>query len=258
MVLVNLNEKRGCVIFLPYSSETSINASTRIESVEVDWYVFWIAATVILMATTPANDTGIKLIAVWEISGFNKEQKMSEKKALAIALIGMVFIFTGCGESLEQEEAKSRALDNNTTTVASCSTDGVFRVRILMLSTTDMSAVCEEMARIMGRNPSVRTLRMLSNTVSAMKIKGDTNGFAVNAYQFMRIVESRGQLNDDSAMMNTFDVVFKIFSGTAGRVTPKDLNILLRTSGPIAKTLSDDGLINIAAMLSSRKIDMGQ
>ena len=79
-----------------------------------------------------------------------------------------------------------------------------------------------------------------------------------NAYQFMRVAENRGQLNDDDLMSATFEVVFKIASGTDGRVMPKDLNIFLSSLGPGARTMSDEGLINSASLLSVMKQDQGQ
>jgi cytochrome c553 len=42
-----------------------------------------------------------------------------------------------------------------------------------------------------------------------------------------------------------------------GRVTPKDINIMLSTMGQSAKKLSDDGIINLAAMLSVQRQDAG-
>jgi hypothetical protein len=40
--------------------------------------------------------------------------------------------------------------------------------------------------------------------------------------------------------------VWKIFSGTDGHATPRDLNIKLRSAGARAHTLSDDELISMA------------
>lgn len=65
------------------------------------------------------------------------------------------------------------------------------------------------------------------------------------------------QLNNEQAMLNTFELVFKIYNGTEGRVTPKDLNILLSNMGNRAQKLSDDGLINLASVLSVQKQDAG-
>lgn len=78
------------------------------------------------------------------------------------------------------------------------------------------------------------------------------------AYQMMNIVEARGQEEDDKAIYDTFNTVAQIFNGTEGHVTPKDLNIFLRSAGPIAKTLSDDGLISMATVIWEDKKDRGE
>jgi hypothetical protein len=78
-----------------------------------------------------------------------------------------------------------------------------------------------------------------------MSIHGFKGSVPDVAYQLMNIVEARGIKNPDR-IMNTFDTVWKIFSGTDGHVTPRDLNIKLRSAGARAHTLSDDELISTA------------
>ena len=77
------------------------------------------------------------------------------------------------------------------------------------------------------------------------------------AYQLMNIVEARRITNPDR-ILATFDTVWKIFDGTDGHVTPSDLNIMLRSSGPMARTLSDDGLISMGAVLWEQKKALGR
>ena len=91
-----------------------------------------------------------------------------------------------------------------------------------------------------------------------MKMEGYPSDLSDNAYQFMRVVQSRGQLNDDSAMNNTFEVIYKVYKGTEKRVTPKDLNIMLSNMGSAATQLSDDGIFNLAALISVNKQDLGE
>jgi hypothetical protein len=173
-------------------------------------------------------------------------------------LIMFALILFGCGETEAQKAARAQTLDNDTAAIASCSYAGVREVSILSLSYADTSAICEKMAISIGRNPSVRALRRLSKAISIMETKGKVNDIADTAYQYMRVVESRGQLSNDQTMMNTINVVFKVYSGSEGRVTPKDLNILLGNIGAGAEKLSDDGIYKPAAMLSVQKQDAGQ
>ena len=179
------------------------------------------------------------------------------EKALVIALAGMMLVLSGCGESEGEKQAKEQALDNVTSAVVSCSSDGVQGVGIATVSLSDTISICEKMARRIGHNPSVKALRELSKAMGVMRIQGYSADLSECAYQFMRIVESRGQLNDDSAMVGTFGVVFKIYNGTEKRVSPQELNMLLSSMGSSAASLSDDGLYRLAAMLSVKKQDRG-
>jgi hypothetical protein len=86
-----------------------------------------------------------------------------------------------------------------------------------------------------------------------MQGDGFSGDLSDNAYQFMRVAEARGQLQDDSAMLNTFDVVFKIYNGSEKRVSPKDLNIVLSDMGGAASKLSDNGIYNVAAVMDTEK-----
>jgi len=177
---------------------------------------------------------------------------------VAGSMITAFFLISACGKSAAQLEAEQRTLDADTTVVSACTFNAVLPISIPMLSGEETAAVCDKMARTLGRNPSVRLLRHLSKAISSMKVQGRGDDTAANAYQFMRVVENRGQLNDEDRMLNTFDVVFKIVGGTDGRVMPKDLNIFLSNLGAGAKTMSDDGLYHSAAMLSVMKQNQGE
>jgi hypothetical protein len=167
-------------------------------------------------------------------------------------------ILSGCGKSSEEMQAQERALDNNSTMLASCGFETVSPVRISTLSGQKTAAICEKMTKTLGKNPSVRLLRQLSKAVSLLPETGRNDDRIGNAYQFMRIAESRGQLENDDAMIATFNVVFKIVSSMDGRVTAKDLNIFLSNLGRGAKTMSDDGLIHGAAVLSVMRQNQGE
>jgi len=90
-----------------------------------------------------------------------------------------------------------------------------------------------------------------------MSIRGVQDAEPEIAYQLMNIVEARGITNPDR-IMSTFDTVWKIFDGTNGHVTPRDLNITLRSSGPAAHALSDNGLISIGALIWEQKKAAGE
>ena len=123
-------------------------------------------------------------------------------------------------------------------------------LRIQVYSWADSATICTLMERTLGRRPSIASLRMLIKVLILMESNGSKDGFKTNAYQIMNIVEARGQQDNESATASTFETVHKIYSGMQGRVSPMELNVILRSMGPRATGLSDDGLINIAALLS--------
>ncbi len=176
---------------------------------------------------------------------------------LSTALSLSLFILSGCGKSAQEVEAQQRALDADEAVVSSCVFDAVLPVSISSMSAQETSQICEKMSKTLGRKPSVRLLRRLSKAVSLLQQSGRESDVLGNAYQFMRIAESRGQLGSDDAMMATFEVVFKIVNSMDGRVTARDLNIYLSNLGRGAKTISDGGLIHSAAVLSVMRQDQG-
>jgi hypothetical protein len=72
----------------------------------------------------------------------------------------------------------------------------------------------------------------------------------------MEIVDARG-LSDPGRMKDTLDIAYKAYVGSNGRVTPKDLNVMLRQSG-LGETISDQGLYGLAAMISVEKRNRGE
>jgi hypothetical protein len=69
----------------------------------------------------------------------------------------------------------------------------------------------------------------------------------------MNVVEARGQVANDKAIDGSLEAIQKIFSGSQGHVTPNDLNVFLMSAGPMARTLSDDGLLRMAAVIWEEK-----
>jgi len=114
--------------------------------------------------------------------------------------------------------------------------------------------MCQTMRASLGRQPSVAEFRYLSKVVEVIRLDGSTEQVNELGYQVMCVVEARG---DASPMHSTFDVVAKVFKGTGGRVTPKDLNVMLRNSGNLAHTMSDESVIYMAAVIWEEKKNAG-
>jgi hypothetical protein len=158
-----------------------------------------------------------------------------------------------------ENRAVAEPLNNDQFTVVSCDWKNISSLKIVdFYSWQETADLCDQMVRRLGHQPTVASLRNLAKTVYALHHSGSKATPKEDAYQLLRIIESRGQQEDVAAMWRTFNMVFKIFNGMEGRVTPKDINIMLSTMGESAKKLSDDGIINLAAMLSVQRQDAGE
>lgn len=169
-----------------------------------------------------------------------------------ISRVLLMVIFTvallGCGQSDEE----IAALDSNPVPVSSCSIDGMKDVAISSISWTDTARVCSAMTSKIGAHPSIRSLRLLLKSIDDMNVQGGDNILST-AFQFMNVVDERNQLSNDALMMDTINLTFKIYNGTGGRVTPSDVSVLLYNMGDNAKHLSDDGIVNLASVLSVQR-----
>jgi hypothetical protein len=165
----------------------------------------------------------------------------------------------GCsGESDADRQAKDLAAANDHSLLPSCSFESMDKLRFPLLSHTEEVEVCRTIETSLGRRPTVAMTRKLSQAVSLVGSASAADTSKDLAYQFMNIVEARDQTKNDQAIDGTFETVFKIFKGTDGHVTPRDINVFLRSAGPMAKTLSDEGLIHMAAVLWEQKKANGQ
>ncbi|MCO5411224.1 hypothetical protein [Ralstonia mojiangensis] len=139
-----------------------------------------------------------------------------------------------------------------------CTSEGVKPYAINMISTADEVEVCNAIKASQGDVPSVQFFQDFSKVVVAFKIKGSKEDARELSYQLMNVIEARGKSGtDDATKFNTADVVFRMYDASNGRITPRDVNIFLRNSGPLAHTLSDDGLIESMALVMERKKAVG-
>lgn len=139
-----------------------------------------------------------------------------------------------------------------------CTEDGVKPYRHDMLSISDEIEVCNAIQASQGGVPSVQFFQDVSKAVAAFKVKGSKDDAREISYQLMNVIEARGQSGaDDATKFKTIDMVFKMYNGWNGRITPRDVNIFLRNSGPLANTLSDDGLVRSMALVMESKKSVG-
>ncbi|MCM6993442.1 hypothetical protein ACHHY8_02610 [Enterobacter cloacae complex sp. 2024EL-00215] len=164
------------------------------------------------------------------------------KKIIIMALA--VFILCSCDEPFQPLQDSD---------IAKCDSDVMLKNRgaVSGASSIDMLGECEALAKYLGAYPTFGLLKETATAVVAFKIKGyDVDPMSLTE-TLLQISQLRDQLGKgDSAITNNYDVAFKMYSAWGGDITPVDIVSFLKNSGPLAKTISDHGLV--AAMASQR------
>ena len=81
----------------------------------------------------------------------------------------------------------------------------------------------------------------------------EAGDYAKITAELVDIIRLRGLYNQQSRWRPTIDVALKAYQAFSGIVTPRDIISLLRSSGPMAKTLSDDGLTTTIIVLKRQR-----
>jgi hypothetical protein len=145
------------------------------------------------------------------------------------------------------------------TTLTACAADQMDLLGVDSLSHADSATVCQTLQDSIGHVPSIRIAKGLSLAIAGMRMKGDKTPVADQAYQYTNIAEARGKTDSDDAIYNTFNVVFKIYGGSAGHVTPRDINVALRGMAPAqAQAMTDDGMYTLGAIIQEAKKANGE
>lgn len=172
--------------------------------------------------------------------------------------VSIVLLLAACSEKDSQErQLKDNLADADQSPVTSCNWSDMEKQRIDILSWVDEGYVCSTLQSAIGHPPTIALTRKLSKVIFVMRAGGIQGSVKDVAYQIMNIVEARGQENNNQEIDGTLETVLKIFNGTQGHVTPSDINLTLRSSGDLAKTISDDGVINMAVLIWEEKKGRG-
>jgi hypothetical protein len=153
--------------------------------------------------------------------------------------------------------AQAVDLDQSTEVITSCEPLKLPAAMegITVVSWSEGSKICQTTTGSLGHPITVGIFRSFLKIATVIKYK-DGGELDKIAYQLAEIVEARG-IAEPKRMLDTLDIAMKCFNGSHGRVTPKDLNVALRQSGQ-ARTLTDDDLYTLAAVISVRKRNNGE
>ncbi len=148
--------------------------------------------------------------------------------------------------------------------LADCQPASVSAADFKYASMEDAARVCEIGRTKLGFELHIPDVQKLIDSAAVAKLNARKRDFdlplAAAATNIADFVALRGLAADRDGFNRTADLVTKIDGGTEGVVSPAVLLLELHASGPFAKTMSDKGIIDFAAMVSleeKRKLAVG-
>lgn len=143
------------------------------------------------------------------------------------------------------------------TGLADCDSAAISAAGIKHASGSDVALACEAGKARLGFGLQAPDLQSLVDVAVAASMVARKRGFelsvAAAAANVADIVAIRGLAADRDGFARTVQLVGRIDIGTDGVVSPAVLLLQLHASGTMAKTMSDDGLVGFAAMVSAEE-----
>lgn len=103
-----------------------------------------------------------------------------------------------------------------------------------------------------------QTLAPAMQTVEALRRLGFESGTATNVQRNLYgLAEMRQVINDADATVRTFDTAFRSIQASGGKLNLADFETVLRTLGPGANQISDDGILRLGALMEQMKVAPG-
>ncbi len=94
-----------------------------------------------------------------------------------------------------------------------------------------------------------------TRTAFALKAMGYDHGKQTDLIRNLYgLAEARQVMNDPKKIRDTFDTAFRISRASDGKISLGDLETVYRNLGPLAVTMTDQGMINTAALMEQFKV----
>ena len=118
---------------------------------------------------------------------------------------------------------------------------------------SDTKLVCREMLRIL-EGVKINDLQSFEKAAYVLSVDGyEQKQYSQIVKELVDIVRLRGLYNKQARWFPTIDLVVRSYEAFNGVVTPKDVQDFLHSAGPIAKTLSDDGLLKMIILIKYQR-----
>jgi hypothetical protein len=116
----------------------------------------------------------------------------------------------------------------------------------------EASDVCREVLRVLDR-PTVTDLQKFQKASYLLQRQGYKKDYASIAAELVDIIRLRGLYDKQDRWSPTIDLVYKSYVAFNGIVSPQEVIDFLNGAGPMAKTLSDDGLRNMIILMKQQR-----
>jgi hypothetical protein len=124
---------------------------------------------------------------------------------------------------------------------------------IEVFSRSDAIPLCRQVLRVL-EGVTVDDLRTFEKAAYLFSAKGYESGnYTQITAELVDIIRLRGLYDQEPRWKPTIELAWKSYQAFNGIITPRDIVSLLRSSGAMAKTLSDDGLTMMIIVMKRQR-----
>jgi hypothetical protein len=173
--------------------------------------------------------------------------KLNKQYLNVTAMMSLTLLLCACGSN------NSKA-DTDKTLIASCEQQQ--RMGAMTLSANQQIQICSIMVSQLDRHPPVYLLRDVLRLAYLVRQTGSDDSLDTITLEAMKIIRLRQQQNNNEAIQNTLDVIWKIYQSTQTQVSFDDLNQALTRIRSKANIISDQDLEKIGIALWQKKSNL--
>jgi hypothetical protein len=139
--------------------------------------------------------------------------------------------------------------------VADCELRSMFDVvqEVPTLNVLVASHLCEMLTQWRGARPEGRVIQAAGKASFLLHYAGVTDTDAEILTDLMEIADLRGAATGEETI-SAWNTTLKIFQVSEGRVQPRRLAAFLAASGPLARTLSEEGLGALTSIIAKQPL----
>ncbi len=172
--------------------------------------------------------------------------KFNQQYLNLTALVSLAMLLCACGSNTNSKS------DTDKTLISSC--DQTQKMGSMSLSASQQTQICAIMVTQLKRHPPVYLLRDVLRLAYLVRETATDDSLDTVTLEAMKIIRLRQQQNNDLAIQNTLDIIWKIYQSTQTQVSFDDLDQALTRISTRANLISDVDLEKIGIALWQKKL----